>query len=61
MNDEKKSDGEQPSEEFVKFEAAMRKIVTVDKESIVHKLPKMFRERVADARKSKKRPRHTKP
>ncbi len=46
---------EQPSEEYVQFEAAMRKIVSVRKEDIVDRLPKMFQERVADARKKRKR------
>ena len=44
-----------PSEEYVKFEAAMRRIVSVSKEDIVHRLPKMFQERVADARKKRKK------
>ena len=35
MSDDKTADSEQPSEEYVKFEAAMRKIVTVSKEDIV--------------------------
>jgi hypothetical protein len=49
------SEGEKPSEGYVKFEAAVRKIVTVSKEDIIHRLPKMFQERVADARKKRKK------
>jgi hypothetical protein len=53
---EKKLESEkQPSEEYIQFEAAMRKIVSVGKAEIVQRLPKMFRERVADRRKKRAR------
>lgn len=57
---DKKPEGEQPSEEFVKFEAAMRQIVTVQKEDIVERLPKMFQERKATTKTKVVRKRKTK-
>jgi len=53
MSDEKPDS--EPSEEYVKFEAAMRKIMTVSKAEILPKLPKMFQERAADTRKKRKK------
>jgi hypothetical protein len=51
--DERPKEQESESEEFVRFKAAMLQIVSVRKEDIIEKLPKMFRERVADARKKR--------
>ncbi len=56
MREEKRNDlSEGESEEFKKFKSAMVKIVSVRKEDIVERLPKMFQERVADTRKKRKK------
>ena len=56
MTDKEESkSAETESEEFVKFKAAMKQILSVKKIDIEHKLPKMFRERKSTTKTVRKR------